>query len=534
MPKVLGPASLYAFLEGLAEGSIGGEFYVWDLFTFTLVTGQVILLTNCNIDITTPSGSYSYSGKTYSSAGPYINRSQIKQSIGLTVDSCDITITAPPDIQFGASYFLAAVAQGQFDGATVQVDRLFQQSIGDFSIGAQPAWFKGQMAEISELGRNHCKFTVRDKKELLNIQMPRNLIQPPCFHTLGDAGCTIDLDDFTFSGTVQAGSNASIIQTDLTQPGALPAPLLYPALGAIGALSTGVNLAAPVTYYAVWTTLAAIGESPAGPESSLLVKSRAYQLVVYSTISAYSSITTYATGAIVSSGGSYYESLNGGNLNHTPASSPAWWNLLIAPPTIPAYDGSDTYAAGALVSSGGSYYESLYGANVGNTPVSSPLWWIELIGLNLYIGQSSGGEQLQNSTLPGAPNPLPFTSTYVPQPAGASGNPPPTGPVFYVEPGNGLNQGAAPPLVSSSGYFTLGTILFTSGQNQGVRANVDIYGATPGSVKVVPPLPYAPANGDTFEITAGCDRSQVRCTQMFDNVANFGGTPFVPLPSAVL
>ena len=42
-------------------------------------------------------------------------------------------------------------------------------------------------------------------------------------------------------------------------------------------------------------------------------------------VDAYSAAVTYAKGAWVSSGGTNYASLQAGNLNHTPSSSPTWW-----------------------------------------------------------------------------------------------------------------------------------------------------------------------------------------------------------------
>jgi hypothetical protein len=49
----------------------------------------------------------------------------------------------------------------------------------------------------------------------------------------------------------------------------------------------------------------------------------AYVLAESST--AYSAATSYALGALVLSGGTVYRSLQAANLNHTPASSPTWW-----------------------------------------------------------------------------------------------------------------------------------------------------------------------------------------------------------------
>lgn len=486
--KTLGPASLYTFLEGLAEGSQGAQLYCWDLFTISLATGAVLRLTSADQDITMPGGAFSYSGHTFSAAGPYINRSMMKQSIGFSVDSCEITLTSPPGIQFGASPFLAAMAHGQFDGATVQVDRLFQRYWGDFSIGAQPAWFKGQVGAIDELDQAHCKFTINSKTELLNIQMPYNLYQPGCFHTLGDTGCTVNLATNTYAGTVAVGSNASVILaagTPTAFPGPVQAPLIVPTIGYIGALTTGVNLAQGRVYYAQWTAVSVNGESTAGPQSSLAIPSSAYQAVVY-------------------------------------------------PPSFSAYNNSTNYAPGAIVSYGGPFYfASLYGG-AGNNP-GTP-FWVALVGLNLYVGVTPGGAQQQDVGVANNVLTWNLTSTFTPTAGiGGGGAPHPSGPVVWVELGTGLTQANPPPIINSSGYFALGTIVFTSGQNQGVSRNVLNFGAgVPGAVQVVPPLPFAPATGDSFVITPGCEKSPVACTYKFFNIQNFGGCPFIPQPQQVL
>lgn len=51
------------------------------------------------------------------------------------------------------------------------------------------------------------------------------------------------------------------------------------------------------------------------------------RMISASAAPAWSSATTYASAALVSSGGDVYRSLQGSNTNHAPASSPTWWAL---------------------------------------------------------------------------------------------------------------------------------------------------------------------------------------------------------------
>lgn len=82
------------------------------------------------------------------------------------------------------------------------------------------------------------------------------------------------------------------------------------------------------------------------------------------------------------------------------------------------------------------------------------------------------------------------------------------------------------------GYWALGRIAFTSGQNSGIVRAVTIYQPVPnGAFTVDIPLPYAPAAGDTFSVVPGCDKRLSTCRAKFgaDNSPHFAGQPFVPL-----
>ncbi len=83
-------------------------------------------------------------------------------------------------------------------------------------------------------------------------------------------------------------------------------------------------------------------------------------------------------------------------------------------------------------------------------------------------------------------------------------------------------------LTQAAGWFDLGTITFTIGVNNGVSRTVKSY--TPGVFNLMAPLGAAPAPGDTFTAYAGCDKQQSTCTAKFNNLANFRGLPYIPVP----
>jgi len=104
-------------------------------------------------------------------------------------------------------------------------------------------------------------FTVKDKKELLNVPFPANLYQAGCRHTLYDTGCLAVKASFTFAGTVSAGATAINIPNNLTQAGAI-APPAAPTVTT--STPGGVNLP-PASYYVRITYVTGLGETAASP-----------------------------------------------------------------------------------------------------------------------------------------------------------------------------------------------------------------------------------------------------------------------------
>jgi uncharacterized phage protein (TIGR02218 family) len=79
-------------------------------------------------------------------------------------------------------------------------------------------------------------------------------------------------------------------------------------------------------------------------------------------------------------------------------------------------------------------------------------------------------------------------------------------------------------------FFRYGSVKFTSGANEGVVVDVENHRKTGGDVVVDfwLPMAVAPAPGDTFQITAGCDKTFGTCKAKFNNQRNFRGFPHLP------
>jgi uncharacterized phage protein (TIGR02218 family) len=100
----------------------------------------------------------------------------------------------------------------------------------------------------------------------------------------------------------------------------------------------------------------------------------------------------------------------------------------------------------------------------------------------------------------------------------------------------------------ASGWFTFGTIEWSSGANAGRRAEVLGHDVT-GGVAVLTLLEGLPpratgssagadgraiAEGDTFTIRAGCDKQIETCGAKFANTASFRGFPHIPGQDTIL
>ena len=80
------------------------------------------------------------------------------------------------------------------------------------------------------------------------------------------------------------------------------------------------------------------------------------------------------------------------------------------------------------------------------------------------------------------------------------------------------------------GWFSLGTLGWTGGDNAGSSAAVHSHGIRQWQhVITLWSPPKAPIQvGDSFDIAAGCDKSAATCRAKFANILNFRGFPHMP------
>ncbi|MDP3735831.1 MAG: DUF2163 domain-containing protein [Hyphomonadaceae bacterium] len=82
------------------------------------------------------------------------------------------------------------------------------------------------------------------------------------------------------------------------------------------------------------------------------------------------------------------------------------------------------------------------------------------------------------------------------------------------------------------GWFAGGVLIWETGANAGGRGRVVRRGG--GGIELAAAPRFAIGIGDTFVVTAGCDKSFATCGAKFDNRDNFRGFPHMPGTDAVL
>lgn len=89
-------------------------------------------------------------------------------------------------------------------------------------------------------------------------------------------------------------------------------------------------------------------------------------------------------------------------------------------------------------------------------------------------------------------------------------------------------------LAGANNFYNNGKLVWTSGANVGVRAQVKLWATATNRVYLEVPLPFDIVVGDAFNIYAGCNKTLSECETKFSNLVNFGGEPFVPLTETAL
>jgi uncharacterized phage protein (TIGR02218 family) len=173
------------------------QFLICDLLTMALVSGNSYYYTNADRNI-----------GVYLSTDVQFSRSRVIWRTGVQVSELQLEFYPKFTSTINSTEFHKACRAGALDGATITLQRAY------YIIGAPMTWFAGRVAGDLEIARSKIMCTVKDNLELLSTSLPRNVFQPSCMHTLYDADCGLNRDNFSY-GTTVAAANLNWIQTPL-------------------------------------------------------------------------------------------------------------------------------------------------------------------------------------------------------------------------------------------------------------------------------------------------------------------------------
>ncbi len=169
-----------------------------DLYTFVLSDGTYLRYSGGGSALSMlaaafPGSPHNAGGPTTFALGPRFGRSKITTKIGVQPAELDIDVIAGANDLGGNFAFADAVRLGIFDGAEVELDRLFSPATANAQIDTTSlgclVWFVGRVAE-TDVGRSKIALKVKSLMNLLALQqMPRRLYGAGCTHIFGDAMC---------------------------------------------------------------------------------------------------------------------------------------------------------------------------------------------------------------------------------------------------------------------------------------------------------------------------------------------------------
>ena len=224
-----------------------------ELYTIYLQGGGVLRYAAGLVDVSVPGGFYWTANAVVPDLQQGLGAARAHWKMGTDVDTWQVALAPRPTDRGGNLWpdtignvpWTQAIRAGMLDGSTIQVDRaVFPSWAGAVRSGLsfRPTGvvtvFKGPTAAI-DFDHSATIISIQSRLQLLTQQIPRNVFQAGCRHTLFDAGCQLSAGAFAADGTCQAGTTQSVFQTNLSDP-ALPFGTGTYALGRI-VMTSGRN-----------------------------------------------------------------------------------------------------------------------------------------------------------------------------------------------------------------------------------------------------------------------------------------------------
>lgn len=176
-----------------------------DLLTLTLRTGTVLRYSLADVPITF--------GNTTWQLGPKIDRSGVKSKRGVVVSTVQLTFYPEETDLIEGVPLLPFIRSGGLDGASVLLETAFGPTF--VNLAGKLVMESGRVTSIIDITPSEVTVEVSSWLELLNVNMPQELIQPPCLHTLYDSGCGLNRASLAQTGAVTAAADDRAFTTDL-------------------------------------------------------------------------------------------------------------------------------------------------------------------------------------------------------------------------------------------------------------------------------------------------------------------------------
>lgn len=160
-----------------------------DLYTFTLRDGTILRFTDADIDLIVDGDTFDRS--------LLISRTKTKQSVGINVDSVQVTIINDGSYTLNGKSIIHQIRNGVFKGATVKIQKMFLLDWTDTTPGPVD-WFEGTFSEPS-CDHFSASFKIKSRFAELNKQMPEDIYQTTCGNTLFDDVCGAVESSFTYA-----------------------------------------------------------------------------------------------------------------------------------------------------------------------------------------------------------------------------------------------------------------------------------------------------------------------------------------------
>lgn len=174
----------------------GKELVMCELYTITLLGGQTLRYTDSDVAKTIGARTFAL--------GPILSRGRIKRSVGISVDTLTVKLSASAAVTVNSTPMIKFIALGGFTNARIQLERLYAGADG-VPVGAVVK-FTGRVAEIGG-GRHEKTLELSSDTELLDVMVPRDVYQPGCKNTLFDGSCRVNRATFTFAGTATSATD---------------------------------------------------------------------------------------------------------------------------------------------------------------------------------------------------------------------------------------------------------------------------------------------------------------------------------------